>query len=150
MEYITNFIYASLSTIGFAVLFNAPKSSFIKSGFAGGLGWIIYIFANKLSGSVIFASFVASFMIALIGEIFAIIDKNPITVYIIPGITPLVPGFSLYNTMRAIVDRKFDLAANHGTEALLISIAIAGALVIVLSLNSYRRQLQRLKQQKPN
>ncbi|WP_246579337.1 threonine/serine exporter family protein [Alkaliphilus flagellatus] len=146
MEYITNFIYAYLSTIGFAVLFNVPKSSFIKSGFAGGLGWVIYIFTKNLSGSIVGATFVASLVIAIIGEIFAIIDKNPITVYIIPGIIPLVPGFGLYNTMRSIVDRRFDLAANHGTEALLISVSIAGALVIVLSINSYRRQRQRLKQ----
>jgi len=109
-------------------------------GFAGGLGWVIYIFSNNLSGSIIVSTFVASLVIAMIGEFFAIIDKNPITVYIIPGIIPLVPGFALYNTMRSIVEQKFDLAANHGTEALLISIAISGALVIVLSLNSYRRQ----------
>ncbi|QUH21657.1 threonine/serine exporter family protein [Alkaliphilus sp. B6464] len=146
MEYITNFIYAYLSTIGFAVLFNVPKSSFIKSGFVGGLSWVIYIFTKNLSGSIVGATFVASLVIAIIGEIFAIIDKNPITVYIIPGIIPLVPGFGLYNTMRSIVDRRFDLAANHGTEALLISVSIAGALVIVLSINSYRRQRQRLKQ----
>jgi len=147
MEYITNFIYAYVSTIGFAVLFNAPKSSFIKSGFAGGLGWVIYIFSKNLSGSIVAATFLASLVIAIIGELFAIKDKNPITVYIIPGIIPLVPGFGLYNTMRSIVERRFDLAANHGTEALLISVSIAGALVIVLSINSYRRQRQRLKQQ---
>jgi len=146
MEYITNFIYAYLSTMGFAVLFNAPRSSFLKSGFAGGLGWIIYIFTKNLSTSIVAATFIASLVIAIIGEFFAIMDKNPITVYIIPGIIPLVPGFGLYNTMRSIVDRRFDLAANHGTEALLISISIAGALVIVLSINSYRRQRLRFRQ----
>ncbi|ABW19242.1 threonine/serine exporter family protein [Alkaliphilus oremlandii] len=146
MEYITNFFYAYISTIGFAILFNAPKSTFIKSGFAGGLGWVIYIFTKNISASILGATFVASLIIAIIGEIFAIIDKNPITVYIIPGIIPLVPGFALYNTMRSIVARRFDLAANHGAEALLISISIAGALVIVLSINSYRRHHSRMKQ----
>lgn len=145
MEYITNFIYAYLSVIGFAVLFNAPKDSFLKSGFAGGLGWVIYIFTNKLTGSILVSSFVASVVIAIIGEVFAIMYKSPITVYIIPGITPLVPGFGLYNTMRSIVEKRFDLAANYGTEALLISVSIAGALVIVLSIVSYRRQRQREK-----
>ena len=136
MEYITNFFYAYLSTIGFAVLFNAPVSTFIKSGFAGGLGWVIYIFANNMSESVITSAFIAS------------VDRNPITVYIIPGIIPLVPGFGLYYTMLSIVERNFDMAANHGTEVLLISIAIAGALVIVLSLNSYRRQRQKKRREK--
>lgn len=146
MGYLTNFIYAYLSVIGFAVIFNVPKSSFIKSGFAGGLGWVIYIYTKNISESVIIATFIASLVIAIIGEIFAIIDKNPITVYIIPGIIPLVPGFSLYNAMRSIVERRFDLAANYGTEALLISIAIAGALVILLSINSYRREIQKQRQ----
>lgn len=144
--YIKDFFYAYLSTIGFAVLFNAPKSTFIKSGFAGGLGWIIYSFTKSLSSSVIVSTFLASIVIALIGEFFAIIDKNPITVYIIPGIIPLVPGFGLYYTMLSIVEKKFDKAATYGSETLLISIAIASALVIVLSINSYRRQRQTQKQ----
>lgn len=140
IEYIKDFFYAYLSTIGFAVLFNAPTSTFTKSGLAGGLGWVIYAFAKKLSNSVIVSAFLASIVIALIGELFAIMDKNPITVYIIPGIIPLVPGFGLYYTMLSIVEGKFDKAAAHGSETLLISIAIASALVIVLSINTYRRQ----------
>lgn len=150
IEYITNFFFAYLSTIGFAILFNVPASSFIKSGFAGGLGWVIYIFSTNLFGSAIVSTFIASLVIAIIGEIFAIIDKNPITVYIIPGIIPLVPGFGLYYTMLSIVERNFDMAANYGTEVLLISVSIAGALVIVLSINSYRRERQRKRKEFKN
>ncbi len=150
IEYITNFFYAYLSTIGFAVLFNAPVSTFIKSGFAGGLGWVIYVFSNGIFESVLVSAFIASLVIAIIGEFFAIVDKNPITVYIIPGIIPLVPGFGLYYTMLSLVERNFGMAANYGTEVLLISIAISGALVIVLSLNSYRRQIQKKRREMRN
>ncbi|HZK38133.1 MAG TPA: threonine/serine exporter family protein, partial [Clostridia bacterium] len=72
----------------------------------------------------------------------AITDGNPITVYIIPGIIPLVPGFGLYYTMLSVVEKQFDKVADYGSEAFLISMAIAGALVIVLSINTYRRQRQ--------
>ncbi|HZK58007.1 MAG TPA: threonine/serine exporter family protein [Clostridia bacterium] len=140
IEYIKNFSHAYISTVGFAIIFNTPKSALIKSGFAGGLGWVIYTLTRNLFGSVMFSTFIASMSIALIGEYFAIIDKNPITIYIIPGIIPLVPGFGLYNTMLSIVEKQFDKVAEHGSETLMISMAIAGALVIVLSINSYRRK----------
>lgn len=140
IEYIKNFFYAYISTVGFAIIFNTPKSALIKSGFVGGLGWIIYTLTKNLSNSIIFSTFIASLSIALIGEYFAFIDKNPVTIYIIPGIIPLVPGFGLYYTMLSIVEKQFDKVAEHGSETLMISMAIAGALVIVLSINSYRRQ----------
>ena len=114
----------------------------IKSGLVGGLGWLIYVLTKSLFNSVIFSTFIASMSIALLGEYFAFIDKNPVTIYIIPGIIPLVPGFGLYNTMLSIVEKQFDKVAEHGSETLMISMAIAGALVIVLSVNSYRRQRQ--------
>ena len=38
MIYLLNFIYGFMSTIGFAVLFNVPKSSLFKAGLGGGAG----------------------------------------------------------------------------------------------------------------
>lgn len=140
IEYIKNFFHAYISTVGFAIIFNTPKSALIKSGFVGGLGWIIFILTKNLFSSIIFSTFIASLSIALIGEYLAFTDKNPITVYIIPGIIPLVPGSGLYHTMLSIMEKQFDEVAEYGSETLMISMAIAGALVIVLSINSYRRQ----------
>lgn len=140
MIYINNFFYAFICTIGFAIIFNVPKASLIKSGFGGALGWIVFITINQLFHTVVVATFVASFIIALVGEIFAITDKQPLTVYIIPGIVPLVPGFGLYNTILSILEKKYTLAMDYGSESIMIAIAIAGALTIVLSFNSYRRK----------
>ncbi len=140
--YVQNFFYAYISTIGFAIIFNAPRDTLFKSGFAGGLGWIIYAFTGEVFNSVIFSTFIASITVALISEYFAFAYKNPITIYIIPGIIPLVPGFGLYYTMLSIVKKQFDEAAVYGSETLLISMAIAAALVIMLSINSYRKQKQ--------
>lgn len=140
--YIKNFVHAYMSTVGFAIIFNAPKHTLLKSGFAGGLGWTVYTLAMNISDSVVLATFVAAMTVALIGEYLAITDGNPITVYIIPGIIPLVPGFGLYYTMLSVVEKQFDKVADYGSETFLISMAIAGALVIVLSINTYRRQRQ--------
>ncbi|AOY76957.1 threonine/serine exporter family protein [Clostridium formicaceticum] len=140
MMYLKNFVFAYICTIGFAILFNVPKSSLTKSGFAGAFGWIIFILINNTFNSVVVSTFIASFIIALIGEFFAIIGKQPITVYIIPGIVPLVPGFGLYYTMLSILEEDYELAISYGSESLLIAMAIAGSLTIVLSLNSFRKR----------
>lgn len=140
MIYIKNFFFAYLATIGFAILFNTPKSALIRSGFGGAIGWVIYLYINNVSNSIVLSTFIASLCIAFTGEVFAIIEKKPITIYIIPGIFPLVPGFGLYYTMLSIIEKNYDLAAEYGSTSLLIAVSISAALTIILSLNSYRKQ----------
>lgn len=140
MTYIYNFLFAFICTMGFATLFNVPKASILKSGIGGGIGWVLFNFINNMTDSVVISTFVASLAIAIIGELLAIKYRNPATVYIIPAIVPLVPGYGLYYTMLSIIENNYDLAAKHGSESFLISISIAGALTIVLSINTFRKQ----------
>ncbi len=146
MIVIKHFIYAFICTIGFAVLFNAPRSSLLKSGFAGGIGWSVYIICFQISNSSVLSTFFASLCIGLISEVMAIYYKSPITVFIIPSIIPLVPGYKLYYTMLTIIERDYIGAADHGSEALMIAVAIAGALTLILSFNSYRRRYTQKRQ----
>lgn len=144
MNYIKDFIYAYMCTIGFAFLFNVPKNSILRTGFGGALGWTIYSIMNYYSHSVVISAFIASFIIALMGEVFAIREKQPVTIFIIPAIVPLVPGFGLYYTVLSILEKDYDLAIKYGSESLLIAISIAGALTVVLSLNSYRKEKKKV------
>jgi len=139
MTYLYNFIVGLACAIGFAVLFNVPRNSIVKTGIAGGIGWVIYILFNTITDSTVLSTFVASATIALIGEIFAIKFKNPATVYIVPAIVPLVPGHGLYYTMLSIIEKDYEAAAKYGGESILISVAIAGALTIILSINNFRK-----------
>lgn len=135
-----HFFYALTCTIGFAILFNTPKASLLKAGLSGAIGWTVYTIAFQFSASAVFSTFAGAFFVALSGEIFAIKDKNPITVYIIPGIVPLVPGYSLYYTMLSILENDNSTAAARGSEAFMVAIAIAAALTIILSLNAFRKR----------
>lgn len=148
IEVFKHFIYAFICAIGFAMLFNAPRSSLMKSGFAAGVGWALYNLSLQLSLSSVVSTFIASLSIGMISEFLAVYYKQPITVYIIPGIVPLVPGYLLYYTMISIMEGNLVNAASHGSEAMMIAIAIAGALTIVLSISSYRRRRVAFHQQK--
>lgn len=139
MTYINNFIIALICTIGFASLFNVPKNAVVNAGIAGGIGWVLYNLIYNITHSTVLSTFMASLAIAILGEIFAIKFRFPATVYIIPAIVPLVPGYGLYYTMLSFIQNNYEAAARYGSESILVSIAIAGALTVVLSINSFRK-----------
>ncbi len=131
---IQQLIFAALSIIGFSVLFNIPQNAIYKTAFSGALGWITYVyFSNHLGQSTMMASFVGAAIVALLSEIFARRFKEAVTVFVIPGILPLVPGSGMYYTMLAIIEKDFNRAALVGSETLFIAGSIAAAIFIVSS-----------------
>ena len=103
MEYILQFLLAFGATIGFGVMFNAPKNVLIYCGLAGGVGWIIYtVVVNTIDQNII-AAFLGSFVLTIISLLFARRLKTPVIVFIVCGIIPLVPGGLAYQAMRHIV-----------------------------------------------
>lgn len=128
------FVFSFFSTMGFAVLFNIPKNEILKASLVGATGWIFYSYFYDGFHSLIFASFIGACVVAVISEIFARIFKDAVTVFIIPGILPLVPGTGMYNTMLAIIEQDFYRAALTGTETIFVAGSIAAAILIVSSI----------------
>ena len=135
MNIIKLFLFSYLSTVGFAILFGIPKKSIIKSGFIGAIGWIVFYITSKYLNSNITGTFFAAIIVGILGELFARHYKKPATVYIIPGIVPLVPGAGMYYTMLALVRKDFYLAANKGTETFFIAAAISVGIIMSTSLS---------------
>ncbi len=150
MTYISQFIFSFISTMGFAVMFNAPSKSVYKSGLAGAVGWICYMLTHSYYPNKPIASFVGAFAVGLISEWFAVYTRRPVTLYVIPGIIPLVPGFGLYYTILSIIQKDYIRAANAGVEAMFIAIGIALGLIMALQIGRnirtsyiHRRKLTR-------
>lgn len=134
MPYIIQYFYAFLSTAGFAVIFNAPKDSIIKSSFGGATSWIIFMVSNKYFSSPIIGTFLGAITVGLFGELMAKKYRKPATIFIIPGIVPLVPGAGMYYTMLEIINRDFISAAESGTEAIFIAVSIAIGIIVSSSI----------------
>lgn len=135
----------NLIIYGFAFLFNAPLKTLPKAGLGGSVGWLVFLASEAFIGSVVISSFLGTMTIALLGEVFSVVDRKPITVFIVPGIVPFVPGFGIYNTMLAVVEQDYPLALYHGSNTFFIGLAIAFALTIMLSINTYRRRKKAAK-----
>lgn len=142
MTVLKHFIFSLLSTSGFAVLFSIPKDSIFRSGFVGALGWVIFYITSTYFKSTIAGTFFAAITVGMLGELLARYYKKPATVYIVPGIVPLVPGAGMYYTMLALVGKDFSLAANRGTETFFLAAAISIGIIASTSLS---RSINRVK-----
>lgn len=128
-------------SIGFAILFDAPKKSLIHCGFAGMVGWIIYFSATRDGVETVLASFLASFFIALISHIFAIRYKAPVIIFTVGGIMPLVPGGTAYDAMKHFVLNQYGLALELSAQVLLVAGAIALGIIFSEVVNQFYRKV---------
>ncbi len=144
MEIFKQFILSFIATIGFAVLFSSPKETLIYASLVGASGWTVNFISSSLFNSNIFGAFIAALTIGILGELFARLKKKPATLYSTPGIIPLVPGAGMYYTMSALVEKKFILAVELGTETFFVAAAIAiGIIVSTIFSHSISRVRQR-------
>lgn len=122
------------------MIFNAPIKSLFKCGFAGMIGWVIYVILFEYSGDSVFASVLASFIIGVISQYFAKRYKTPVIIFNVSGIIPLVPGGLAYDAMRRVVENDYNTAISLAAEAFMISGSIAIGLVLSEVLNQIYRK----------
>ncbi|MCF6465806.1 threonine/serine exporter family protein [Clostridium sp. Cult2] len=142
MTLIKHFIYAFLCSVGFAVFFSIPKDSIFRSGCVGAIGQIAFYITSNIFNSDVTGTFFGAITVGMFGELFARHYKKPATVFLVPGIVPLVPGAGMYYTMLALVEKDFISAANKGIETFFIAAAISIGLIISTSLS---RSIKRVK-----
>ncbi|RYL94980.1 threonine/serine exporter [Sporolactobacillus sp. THM7-4] len=122
-------IASFLATCAFGVIYNIPRKPLAQGGLIGLIGWLIYFILMTWRGNEITATMAASFIIAVLSQIFARIYKNPVIVYSVSGIIPLVPGGLTYTVMsRAVID-QYDAAFHLAVKAFVLSGAIAMGLI---------------------
>ena len=98
MEFIIQFIVALFATLSFAVIFSAPKKEL----------------------------FIATLCLTIMARIFAAARSMPVTVYLLSGIFPLVPGAGIFYTAYYLFTNDRALSSSKGIE----TFEVAGAIVL--------------------
>ena len=122
---IIEFIVSMVATISFAVLFNAPKKETFYCGLTGALGWTVYYGMTSANINSVLSVLVSTFCLTILARCFAVIRKSPVTMYVLPGIFPLVPGAGIYYTAYYLFNGNNEMSGFKGLETL----EIAGAIV---------------------
>lgn len=131
--FMANIVCSFFGTIAFAILFNVPRRFYLSCGVIGTLGWVVYCIALPHS-SVPLASFCGSFTVVLISRILTVPMKCPITMFLVPGIFPLIPGASVYYMAYDLVINDTEKAGESGFMALKIAFAIVFGIITVVSI----------------
>ena len=128
-----SFVFALFTTFGFCILFHVPLRCMFPAAAIGGLGWFAYQLLMELGLGLTASVFLAACLVALLADICSRLIKEAATVFVIPGILPLVPGSGIYYTMFHFIRGNMDKAAAWGTRTLMIAGAIALGLLVIAS-----------------
>ena len=123
-----------VGSFGFAVLYNLRGRKLCMAGISGMVSWIAYLVAWNEMPSVFAANLAAAAVATVYAETMARILKTPVTVFLITGIIPLVPGGNLYYTMNYVLAEQWHLSSLYGQKTILIAIAVAAGIMIASSI----------------
>lgn len=130
----THFVVAFIAIIAFAILFHTPREYYISCGLTGAAGWLCYNVFLLFNSSVVVASLGAAVLLTLLSRIYAVIRSCPITVFLICGIFPLVPGAGIYYSAYYFIMGQTNLFGEKAIETFKIAVAIALGIVFVLAI----------------
>lgn len=125
-DYILQFVAAGVGTCAFALVLGAPRREFIFCALNGAIIWLAYLMFINFGTGITVACMGATFMITIISRIFSAIRKNPVTIFLITAIFPLVPGAGIYYTAYYLIMDNYMMAGQKGLE----TFKIAGGIVL--------------------
>lgn len=131
LDCVLEFFLCFGATLTFCVLINVPRKTILCSSAISGIAYVIYRLIHINAGKEILGYFVATLFISLMSEVCARIFKKPATVFIFPGIIPIVPGIGLYNTMLCLVQSDYGMFMVNAANTVFIAGAIAIAVAVV-------------------
>lgn len=130
---IKELLAAMAGTVAFSVLFGVPKKQYLACGIIGMIGWLVYSSSAKALGEG-FSVMLSAFIVVLLARMEAVRKQCPATLFLVPGIFPLVPGSGIYLTVYYLVTEQTQLAGKTGYSALKCAFAIVLGIVLALEL----------------
>ena len=133
-ELTAQFFLAGLGTLSFAILFACPRRCLPYCALVGAVGWLWYELLTLLGADAATASLLAVIPLTILTRVFAITQKTPVTVFLLTGIFPLVPGAGIYYTAYYFLQGEQELFASKGGETFKVALALALGIALVCSL----------------
>lgn len=136
-------ILAFFGSIFPAILFNIDRKKIFWAGLCGALGWSAYLLMYSDTNNPIVATFMGAIAIGIYSETMARILKTPAFEFLIPGIFPLVPGFTAYTTLRYIVENNLSEAFNRGIQTIAVGGSIGFGIMLSTTIFKFISKLRK-------
>jgi uncharacterized membrane protein YjjB (DUF3815 family) len=129
-----DFVVSSGATLAFAALFNAPRRHLWMCALVGGLGWMVYSAMVAAGAAEALACVCAALTLTMTARNGAVAFNTPVTIVLLAGIFPLVPGAGIYYTAYYLFGGDSATAAARGVETLTVAGAISLGILMGSSL----------------
>lgn len=126
----TLILYTFLGTMSIAAGMGVKKKYIAICGVGGVLTWFLCKVGENILYERIIGVLVSSFCITIYSEILARALKTPTTVFLSPAIVPILPGRSLFYSIKNLISRDFNIAFDMGFNTLMTSCAISMGIVL--------------------
>lgn len=137
-------IAAFSATVCFSIMFNTAKNQLIYSGLIGGLGWFVYLTCINANMSIPISTLFAALLVNICSHTLSKIRKAPVTVFLVAGIIPLVPGITFYQSIYYLITEQYDLTLSYG----ILTFQIAGVIALSVMLGSTLFNVKNYNKQK--
>lgn len=117
---------AFVAVITGATILSVPKKFLFIAGCISAVSWFVYLLCREIDLNVAMSTLMATIVIALISHIFARVLKAPVTLFLIPGILPLVPGINTYRIAYYLIQED----GTHASHYFNLTLQIAGMIAI--------------------
>lgn len=136
---------ACAGTLGFSLLYNLRRCRLLPAVLAGLLTTAVYLLCTRVTGNALFCYMAAAVAAGAYAELAARVLHAPTTVFLFPGLIPLLPGAGLFYTMVSIVHGStadflfFGLQTVHAAIGIAVGVLFSSILVLL-----FRRTLRHI------
>lgn len=116
--------------IGFAILFNIRGKKLAAVAFAGFYSWLLFLVLGFFIVSEPARYIIVAAVVTLYSEIMARVLKTPASAFTITSLIPLIPGSSLYYTMKLGLENNWDDFIDMGILTLEYASSLALGIII--------------------
>lgn len=104
VQYILNAIFSAIPAVGFAMVFNVPRSTLIYCAMGGAIAYSSRYFLMDLDFSIELATFIASTIVGLVALYWSRKFTIPRPTYTIASIIPLLPGTYAFTAIINLIE----------------------------------------------
>ncbi|AXH13153.1 threonine/serine exporter family protein [Halarcobacter bivalviorum] len=149
-QYLINALFSAIPAVGFAMVFNVPRSALIFCAFGGAIGYSTRFALMEFNVPIELATFLASTLVGIVALYWSRKYIVPRPVYTIASIIPLLPGTYAFTAIinllqmnaQGVSPELITMFIDNGLKAVIILSAIGFGLALPsLFLMRYNRPI---------